>query len=217
MSMKGVKKMVKEKITEEEKYLISNYMKEWEILHQYVSDMDKGYINYITIFTAIATVGVSVLALIPDIKSSSLNYLFYLIPLIFVAVFGCLSYQFRVTAILHGHLASVEERVNELMGENVFMWHSALTEVYMAHNNVPNKDLMFPIGVFVVMSCFICGVKTFTQEYIVGNILYWLIVVCLGVFVLVPFFYNDTVRWETYQKDKVLQKYEHYKYLAINK
>ncbi len=209
--------MINKVLSEEEKFLVSNYIKEWETLNQYVTDMDKGYINYLSIFTAIATAGVGVLAAIPNVDVSSLKYCFYLIPLVFVVVFGCLSYQFRITAILHGHLASIEERVNEIIGEDIYLWHSALTETFMHHQNVPNKGMMAPICVFVIFTCVICGIETFTFEHLILNIIYWLLIVCLLFFVWLPFFRNDKFRWKAYDTEKVMQKYEKYKAKEIVK
>jgi len=196
-------------ITEEEKYIISNYLKEWEVLSQYIMDIDKMYSNYITVFTALATVAVTILSSVT--KESELRPLFYVIPLAYIVVFGFMSYQFRITAILRGYLASIEDKVNDLLGVNVYMWNSSLTETYLAHRNVPNKSLMVPVIIFVLFSWGLCGIQTFSKEYMLGNVLYWVLVLALGILVLLPFFRNDKVRWETYDTEMIAYLYEIHK------
>jgi len=149
-------------ITEEEKYIISNYLKEWEVLSQYIMDIDKMYSNYITVFTALATVAVTILSSVT--KESELRPLFYVIPLAYIVVFGFMSYQFRITAILRGYLASIEDKVNDLLGVNVYMWNSSLTETYLAHRNVPNKSLMVPVIIFVLFSWAFAEYKHFPRN-----------------------------------------------------
>ena len=62
----------------------------------------------------------------------------FLIPPVLISVFGYLSYQFRITVILRGHLSALEKSMNEKIGKNVHMWNSALVETFMAHNNMIN-------------------------------------------------------------------------------
>ena len=199
-----------EKLCDDEKYLISQYIEEWKMLSQYLNDIDKGYGSFITIFTGIATVVATVTSIITQISEINISIIFYLIPLVFIVVFGYMGYQFRITAILHGHLAYIEDEINSLLKKEVFMWHSSLTEVYMAHNNIPNKTLMIPILVFVIFTLFFCFKETFVTDINLINVVYWIIVILLGFLVLIPFFFNDKVRWKTYKTDSVMKAYKEY-------
>lgn len=202
--------MVDKKYTEEEKYLLSHYINEWKMLSQYINDMDRGYMNFLSIFVTVATVTVTILTLISNSENDKIAYIFYIIPLAFIAAFGYMGYQFRITAILRGHLACLEDKVNSVLGEQVYMWNSSLVEVYMAHNNVPNNTLMIPVLVFVVVTAVVCVIQTMQFGIYQINIVYWLVVIGMAALVLIPFFLNGRVRKKTYQHDDVIKKYQFY-------
>lgn len=195
-------------VSEEEKYIISQYLEEWKLLNSYINDIDRGYINFITFFTAIAAVAAT---LLPVISNANLRIVFYIFPVAIIAIFGCMGYQFRITAILRGHLAEIEDKINLIIGENVFMWNSSLVEVYMAHNNVPNNTLMLPIVLSVLLTFGLCFYGTYSNEIQWYDIIYWNIIVILGFIVLVPFFFNGTIRKKTYNSQDVIDKYSIYK------
>ncbi len=197
--------------SEGEKYIISQYLEEWKLLNQYINDIDKGYINFITIFTAIAAAAVTLISIVSDSGGTDFTLILYILPIAIVAIFGCMSYQFRITAILRGHLAGIEDKINSMLGENVFMWNSSLVEVYMAHNNVPNNTLMLPIVLFVLLTCGLCFYGTCRNGVQWFDIAYWAIIVILGLVVLIPFFCNGTVRKKTYNSQDVIDKYNIYK------
>lgn len=205
--------MTKEKvslITDESQYLLSHYVNEWKLLSQHVNEMDRGYMNFLTLFAVIATVTVTIMSLITESSDSGIAYIFYVIPLAFIAVFGYMGYQFRITAILRGHLARIEDEMNKLLGESVYMWNSSLVEVYMAHNNVPNNTLMIPVLVFIIATASVCVMETFAFGVWWVNIIYWTIVVGLALLVLIPFFLNETVRKKTYHHEDIIKKYENF-------
>lgn len=200
-------------IKPEKENLLKQYYNEWSITNQYVNDLDKGQSQNIGIFISISTVALSIAALIGNKNTSfDFSFLFFIMPIAFLISFGFLGYQFRITAILRGHLARIEKEMNDLIGENVYMWNSALTETYMRRRNVSNKLLMVPIFFFVIVYSAFCVKETFnsdiTKEYGIWLfITYWVIVVICALIVLIPFFKNDAVRWKTYDTTDVMKKY----------
>ena len=202
------------KVDEDKKYLIDKSIEEWKALSQYIMDIDKSYSNYITIITAISSFTVALLEIINlkycDSPNETLSYIFYIVPIAFIVVFGYMGYQFRITAILRGHLASLEDKINKELGEDIFMWNSSLVEVYMAHNNVPNNTLMIPILIFVLGITTLCVMETFKTGTLLFNILYWILMVALSGLVLIPFFKNGDIRKKTYKTEEIIKKYNQY-------
>ncbi len=196
-------------LSEKEK-LLPYYLEEWKMFNQYLNDIDRGYITFITIFITIVTFTITIISLIADCENTDLYTIFYVIPLAFIVTFGCMGYQFRTTAILRGHLANIENEMNYILGENIYMWNSSLTETYMAHQNLPNKGLMVPIFVFVILIALLCFLQTISFGALWINIVYWTVVIFLSLWVLIPFFRNDKIRWQTYKNDEVIKKYKEY-------
>lgn len=191
--------------------ILNHYVNEWTMLNQYVNDLDRGYEKFLTLIALIAGGTVTLLTFISDGKHGDYAFVFYIVPLAFLAVFGVLSYQFRITAILRGHLARVEDEMNAILNAKVYMWNSALVEVYMAHNNVPNNFLMVPIMLFIIGIIIVCVIQTVITGDAIFNIAYWAVVLGIAIAVLIPFLRNEIFRHDTYDTDKVSQKYERYK------
>lgn len=88
--------------------ILEHELEEWKSLNEYINAMDMGYyqilIITISIFTAIVAVVTS------DIVTEELIKIVFIVPLGIVSVFSYLSYQFRITAILRGHLAALEKK-----------------------------------------------------------------------------------------------------------
>lgn len=200
-----------EGISSEKKILLEQYNKEWSITNQYVNDLDKGQSQNIGIFISVSTIALSIASLIGNKNTNfDFSFLFFIMPIAFLICFGFLGYQFRITAILRGHLARTEKEMNNLIGENVYMWNSALTETYMRRRNVSNKLLMVPIFFFVIVYSAFCIKETFvsniTKKYGIWLfITYWAMVLICALIVSIPFFKNDKVRWKTYDKTDVMK------------
>ncbi len=124
------------------KVTLEHQLEEWKMLNEYINNMDIGYQQSITIFVSVFAVIATVLS---NSSNQQLRWGIFIIPLGLIAFFSYVSYQFRITAILRGHLAALEESMNKKMNENVHMWNSSLLEVFMAHNNSINKMMMIPI------------------------------------------------------------------------
>ena len=192
---------------EDSKELLQLYCEEWRVTNQYVNDIDKGYGTFLTICTVVGGGAVTLLSAIG--QDSIAAYFFYIIPICFLEVFAYLAYQFRITAILRGHLACLEDKINEIAGDKIFMWNSILTDAYMAHNNGANKFHMVPILLFVIVTMAICIKQTFTLTGCLWlNIVYWCVLGLCSIIELIVFFRNETIRKETRDKEKVLKKYQ---------
>ena len=185
---------------------IDIYYKEWCEMNRYVNDIDKGYSSFLTIFAAIAGGTVTLLSIINEDKLPS--YLFYIVPICFLVAFGHLGYQFRITAILRGHLAHLEDKMNELANDKIFIWNSVLVDTHMANNNFANKFQMLPVVLFIICTVYIC----LKQTYLISgmswyNIVYWLVITVSSVIIFIPFVRNETIRNETRDNKKVLDMY----------
>lgn len=193
--------------------VLEHQLEEWKLLNDYINKMDLGYqqsfVLIVSIFAGIAAV------LSSNIVPKEMLKGIFIIPLGLVSVFAYLSYQFRITAILRGHLAALEEKKNKEIDENVHMWNSALVETFMAHNNMINKMMMIPTVFFIVVLVIYCAY--FTWEALVDipyrvlvYIAYWLVIVFFAFIVLLPFLKNDLIRKVTYDEQKVLEMYKIY-------
>lgn len=200
-----------EKETIKDSEILNHYANEWTMLNQYVNDLDRGYEKFLTLIALIAGGTVTLLTFISDGEHGNYAFVFYIVPLAFLAVFGVLSYQFRITAILRGHLARIEDEMNAILNKKIYMWNSALVEVYMAHKNIPNNFLMVPIMLFIIGIIIVCVFQTVITGNIIFNIVYWIIVLGVTIVVLIPFLRNEIFRHETYNTDDVIQEYENYK------
>lgn len=139
-----------------------------------------------------------------------------LIIWILVVVFSYMSYQFRITAILRGHLAALELEMNKTLKSDVHMWNSALMETYMAHNNMINNMMMLPVFAFILLiliySCYITWNLLKNSNY--GKLcfgVYWIIIVIGIMIVFLPFLFNERIRKETENEKEVLRMYRRYR------
>lgn len=205
------------------KITLDHQLEEWKLLNDYVNKMDLGYQQSITIV-------ISIFAIIATVLSKDTNSKWewgvFIIPLGLIAFFAYVSYQFRITAILRGHLAALEESMNKKMCESVHMWNSVLVETFMAHNNSINKIMMIPIVGFLMLLIGYCLIITWNLLILSENriefgtiyfIFYWFIVIIFFLIVFIPFLKNEDVRYETYNEKKVYNKYIEYKILKDRK
>lgn len=207
------------RLTEEERLILDHEMEEWKYLNDYVNKMDMGYMQLIALLLAIIT-GIMAIAFSDEEIMERVQYVFFLIPPVLISTFGYLSYQFRITAILRGHLSALETSMNNKMGKKVHMWNSALVETFMAHNNMINNCFMPVNFVTVAIMVIIAWRVTHNISSNLPNgewifILYWVFIIVAAIIVIVPFFYNGRIRCETENTDRVNNAYE--KYLAKRK
>ena len=204
-----------ERLTEQERIVLNHELEEWKYLNDYVNKMDMGYMQIISLLLAIIT---GIMAIIFSNKQiiEKIEIIFFLIPPVLISVFGYMSYQFRITAILRGHLAALEKSMNQKMGKNVHMWNSALVETFMAHNNLINSCLM-PITFLAVVIMVIISIVTtwnISATLPAGRgifIIYWFFIVVAAVIVIIPFLHNEQIRYEAEDSDRVYRAYQEYK------
>ena len=196
----------------EEKTILHHQLEEWKYLNDYINKMDTGYQQTFVIFVALLTGIVSFIS--KDIKSTVV-YGIFLIPLGIIAILAYVSYQFRITAIIRGHLAALENDMNKALHKDVHLWNSALVETFMAHNNSINNKMMIPMMLFVGAVSVYCMVVTYwiLNKNIFSIMLwigYWLMTLGLACIVIRPFFMNECIRSETYNEEKVVKNYKKY-------
>jgi hypothetical protein len=180
----------KTKLTQDEKIVLEHQLEEWKYLNAYVNEMDVGYQKVIVI-------SISILSALTALITSNgtleyVKFFLFLVPLGIVAVFAYLSYQFRITAILRGHLSALENDMNKALQKNVHMWNSALVEVFMAYNNTINQQMMTPIMVFIILLTAYCMFYTYkilggVEFGLLIFIVYWIVVAVMAVIVFYPF------------------------------
>lgn len=196
---------MKVKVYLEKDLVLEHQLEEWKLLNNYVNQIDTGYQQFIVVIVAIFS---GVLAFVSK-SDSLLKEIVFVVPPGIIAVLAYLSYQFRITAILRGHLANLENEMNKTIKENVHLWNSALTEVYMAHNNIINNYMIAPMIFVIIILIIICFVLTL-QYGIAGELfaLYWIANLVFGIIVFIPFIQNESFRRATEDKEMVVKLYK---------
>lgn len=192
--------------------ILAHQLEEWNYLNQYINQMD---LNYQHSFTIMVSIFAGATVLFTSDTSRDLLMGIFIIPPGIVAVFAYLSYQFRITAILRGHLATLERKMNMNLEEDVHLWNSALVETFMAHNNSINKYMMVPMFMFIAVIIVYCVIFTWeaAKRIMFGNVVficYWIMVIIGALIVLFPFFGNETIRYQTEDEEQVIKKYKEY-------
>ena len=198
---------------EDEKVILTHQFEEWKYLNEYVNKMDTGYQQTFVVFITLFT---GVVAFVTKNIKSNISYLIFLIPLGMIVMLAYVSYQFRITAILRGHLAALEDSMNEAIHKKVHLWNSVLVETFMAHNNSINKYMMIPMMFLVVAVAIYCMVVTalILKEkfccWLILWIMYWILITALTWLVLYPFLKNESIRAATYNEEEVIEMYNQY-------
>ena len=181
--------------------VLKQQLEEWHSLNDYLNKIDTGYQ---TTFTIIISAFVLVANFLSKENADVSRYVIWLLPFAVIAVMAFVSYQFRITAILRGHLAALEEKINKEIEENVHLWNSALVDTYMANNNLINQFMMIPMTIFFVIFATIClgmciknsgGITFFTVIYI-------MVILVLSLLVFIPFLNNEKIRKEVYYLER---------------
>lgn len=193
----------------DEKIVLQHQLEEWKCLNEYLNKMDTGYQQT---FVLILTLLTGIVAVVSQNMKSTVVYGIFLIPLGITAMLAYVSYQFRITAILRGHLAALEDDMNKMLHKNVHLWNSALVETFMAHNNSINSKMMIPMMFFVGGLTIYCMVVTYfiLSKCVLLWIGYWFLIFVLASIVIVPFFRNECIRAETYNEERVVRNYKKY-------
>ena len=192
------------------KTVLEHQLEEWKYLNGYINSIDTGYQQSFTIIIEIFSVAA---ALGANSNNSVGTIIMFIVPPGIIATFAYLSYQFRIVAILRGHLAALEIKMNNHLHEDVHIWNSALVEMYMARNNSINKWMMFPIAVLVIVIIIVCviyswNIMSASLMYRIIFFCYWGVMLGLAVLVTIPFFQNERIRHLTFKEEKVLSSYK---------
>lgn len=200
-------------MNQSDEIILQHQLEEWKYLNEYINKMDTGYQQTFVLLVALFT---GIIMYISKDVNLIISYVIFLIPLGIISILAYVSYQFRITAILRGHLAVLEEDMNETIGKDVHLWNSALVETFMAHNNLINSMMMISIMTFIVALTVYC--MYFSNRVMMhndfGNIIwiaYWIVIAILAAIVLLPFMKNEDVRIATYNENTVLNEYKKYR------
>ena len=205
--------------------ILHHMLEEWKYLNDYIIKMDN---NFGTGFTIILTIFTgAVIALFsntPTNKTATL--IIFLVPLTILAIMYYIAYQFRITAILRGHLAKIEHNMNLLLSNKIHKWNSILVETFMAHNNSANSFLMLPNSILLIACMIYCFYATI-NVLILNNILslsfatsiiflllYWTLIFYLSLRLLLTFLGNEIVRHIVEDEDYVNSLYAIYSGIA---
>lgn len=192
---------------------LEHQLEEWKMLNDYINKIDLSYQQPFAIIMAIIAGTATFLCG----KSEDFKYALFIFPIGLATILAYVSYQFRIVAVIRGHLSRLEEKMNKNLGENVHMWNSALVETYLAHNNVVNNYMMLPMGAFCVIVIGYCFWTTLqmtlqSEVAILFFIAYWLVVLVSFIFIIFPpFLKNGEIRYRTYHEEDVWKDYENFK------
>ena len=187
---------------------LNHQLEEWKILNEYINKMDLGYSQAVVII-------VSVFSILTAVLAGNNNYGIIVVPVGIEAVCAYLSYQFRITAILRGHLAALEKKMNHEIGDETHLWNSVLVETYMAHNNSINSLMLVPMffAIFIITIYCFCLTVSFMPHIPYGKIwlaLYWIVILVVAIIIIKPFFQNEIIRYDTENEGEVIGRYREY-------
>ena len=189
--------------------LLTHYIEEWRYLNEYINRIDLGYNQTFFIVLAVFSLEVALF----DKGGVFTGSVMLIIPPGILAIFAFLSYQFRIVAIIRGHLAAIEDEMNAILEKDVYLWNSALVEMYMANNNIINNWMMAPMLFLVVITTVMCIYSSWIVffDVLVKRIIwgvYWIIIIVFSVIVFVPFVENEKIRREIHLKNDYIFKYK---------
>lgn len=207
--------------TENPDLILQHMLEEWKYLNDYIIKMDN---NFGTGFTIILTIftGAVIVLFSKAPQNSAASLIIFLVPLTILAIMYYIAYQFRITAILRGHLSKIKHSMNQLLSKEIHKWNSILVETFMAHNNSANSFLMLPNSILLAACMIYCFYATLYVLILnpVLNLsgtlstilltLYWILILYLAVRLLLTFLGNEIVRHIIEDEDYVNSLYHVY-------
>lgn len=218
---------------DEKNIVLEHELIEWQHLNNYVIEIEKGFSTHFTIMLVLFT-GILLVTISPsDARQNTVFVLggswrivlLTVLPAV-VLDLGYLAYQFRIIAIIRGHLAQLETSINSTIGKDVHMWNSYLYESYMAHNNFAYQFLVIPAGIVIM---FIVLISIFSvYELVLGSdilplfktisyecrqsffVIYLLITLVPGIIIACTFVTNERIRKRTKDVKHVKRLYQIY-------
>lgn len=201
--------------------ILRHMLEEWKYLNDYIIKMDNNFGTGFTIILTIFTGGVIVLFSNAP-QNSAASLIIFLVPLTILAIMYYIAYQFRITAILRGHLSKIEHNMNQLLSKEIHKWNSILVETFMAHNNSANSFLMLPNSILLAACMVYCFYATlyvlvlnpvlnlgFTLSIVLLT-LYWILILYLSIRLLLTFLGNEIVRHIVEDEDYINSLYAIY-------
>lgn len=191
---------------------LEHQLEEWKMLNDYVNKMDLGYSQAVVIIVSVFGI---ITALFGQKNFESFSSAIFVVPVGIEAVLAYLSYQFRITAILRGHLAALEKKMNAEIGDDTHLWNSVLMETYMARNNSINSKMLVPMffAVFIMAVYSIYLTLSLIPTITYGKVivpLYWVVIAIVAAIIIKPFMQNEIVRYDTEKEEEVIKKYTEY-------
>ena len=184
---------------------LTHMLEEWKYLNGYINNIDVGYQSSMVFLLAVFT---GLVGFFSKSENELVRYCILFIPLGIEVVLAYVDYQFRIVAILRGHLEGLEREMNKILQKNIHSWNSALVEMYMAKNNIVNKVMMLPICILFLAIAVLCFFilkdimwNSLINKYVFG--IYWTIIFMFSVVILSSFINNEKVRHKTSNGDFV--------------
>lgn len=201
---------------------LEHELEEWKYLNSHINSMETGHMQSISLMLAGVT-GILAFVLTRDTDASTAverttNWVFFLLPPILTVVLAYIGYQFRITAILRGHLARLERSMNEKLKSKdpIHLWNSALVEEFMAKNNEINSFLMVP-SLFTILIMIVFSLWQTYETLVIDHtifwgptlfVIYWLIEFILAAVILYSFINNEKIRRTTDREiDQIVKNY----------
>lgn len=202
--------MQNEELTEAiRKMLIAECAKQWETAQNLAADYEKqAYIVF--------SVGISLLSFAYTAVNSLKGDRGLTVALLWVLIAGAVmimawvSTLFRRQALAEHNAIRLEKRLNELLGEDVYLWQSRYMEEYGIDREVtglPNKTVQITSWVLIGILTLVCLLTMVTLllgtdrfPWIESPVTSWgpfvcaVVYVCWSLFQLVKSFQNDKIR-----------------------
>lgn len=105
----------------------------WKEINSYINKIEEKYFGFFSIFSAIFGIVLTILS--SDwIEKESLSV--RIISLIFITItifvtIAYLAYNFRLVAIARMYAAKIENKINNELGEYIYVWNSDIIDKYI--------------------------------------------------------------------------------------
>lgn len=175
----------------------------WKEINSYINNIEEKYSQFFSIFAAIFGVMITVLS--SDwIKNESLSLRIIGLLFITITVFLTISYfayNFRFVAVARMYAAKLEEKINEDLGENIYVWNSDIIDKYMSKRNIINTKVLPIVNsilfIFVLVSLNYSMWNLNLSIWI--SIPYTIITIVLFGFCIASFAMNEKIRKDDYK------------------
>ena len=174
----------------------------WKELNGYINKIEETYSTFFSIFSVIFGIVISILSSEWITKESlSLRIVGLLFITIAVLVtIAYLAYNFRLVAIARMYTSKLERKINEELGENIYVWNSDIIDKYVSKRNCINQYLL-PIINFILFAFILITLNYIMWNLginILWNIIYSLITISIFTGCIISFMMNEKIRKDNY-------------------